>query len=86
MSGKPLVMIVDDDEIARVIVREHLGDQYEIEDAESADACLNKLKSCTPDIFLLDVQMREKDGFALCECRPASTAIQSNTGPFYLGG
>ncbi|KZY72521.1 hypothetical protein A3742_08475 [Oleiphilus sp. HI0071] len=67
MSGKPLVMIVDDDEIARVIVREHLGDQYEIEDAESADACLNKLKSCTPDIFLLDVQMREKDGFALCE-------------------
>lgn len=67
MTTKKQVMVVDDDEIARIIMREFLEDTYDIIEAESAAICLQKLESCTPDIFLLDIQMPEKDGFELCE-------------------
>lgn len=67
MATKKQVMVVDDDEIALIIMREFLQDTYDIIEAESAASCLEKLESCAPDIFLFDIQMPEKDGFELCE-------------------
>lgn len=67
MPDKLTVMVVDDDEIARITLRTFLEDTYDIVEADSAKACLEQLNTTTPNIFLLDVMMPEMNGFELCE-------------------
>ena len=67
MQEKQIVMVVDDDEIARITLRTFLEDLYEIVEADSAKMCLEKLETVKPDMFLLDVIMPEMNGFELCQ-------------------
>jgi len=64
------VLIVDDEPLARVRMRKLLaasGKDLEIDEAESADSALGKIKENKPFAVFLDIQMPGKGGFELIE-------------------
>jgi diguanylate cyclase (GGDEF)-like protein len=64
---KPLVLIVDDDDTMRLLMREALEQSgFSVEEAESGSEALAIFDRARPDIVLLDVMMPEMDGFATC--------------------
>lgn len=68
-AGEPQVMIVDDTPLVRDLLRKNLlqmGYPYvlDINDGAAAIQILNQRK---PDLVFLDIQMPEKDGFAVLD-------------------
>jgi CheY-like chemotaxis protein len=58
------IMIVDDEEKIRYIVRKMLeGEGYEVLEAEGGQECLDILGTDKPDLILMDVMMPEMDGW-----------------------
>ena len=63
----PLVLIVDDDETARVLIEAVLTNaDFRVVQAEDGRAALEMFKAAQPDIVLLDVSMPVMDGFDAC--------------------
>ena len=63
----PLVLLVDDDEKVRELVRVNLEfEGYIVREAGSADEGLSAIEEAKPDLILLDVMMSWIDGFELC--------------------
>ncbi len=62
------IMVVDDDpgilKLVRIILEKEEG--YEVVEVESGEECLKRLKKEKPDLILLDVMMRGKDGWEIC--------------------
>lgn len=66
MTGRPTVLIVDD-EISNIeIINAILEDDYEICFATSGERALETARTILPDLILLDVLMPGMDGFELC--------------------
>lgn len=69
-SAKPdrgRVLVVDDEEANRLLLRDPLEAQgYEVIEAENSGEALQQLTHCLPDAILLDVMMPGTDGFQLC--------------------
>jgi DNA-binding response OmpR family regulator len=65
---KPIIMVVDDDELATKAVTQLLGRHgYEMLSASSGAECLRKLAEGTvPDVLVLDVMMPEINGLEVC--------------------
>ena len=62
-----LVLIVDDDEANRTLLRDPLETHgYEIVEAENGEQALQKVEQRPPDVILLDVMMPRMDGFEVC--------------------
>src|ERR1700686_2905857 len=58
------ILIVDDDESIRQIVRICLTDEgYEVFEAQNGQVALNTLNELTPDLILLDLRMPVMDGW-----------------------
>jgi CheY-like chemotaxis protein len=58
------IMIVDDEEKIRYIVRKMLeGEGYKVLEAEGGKQCLEIIKKEKPDLILMDVMMPEMDGW-----------------------
>jgi two-component system chemotaxis response regulator CheY len=58
------ILIVDDDESIRQIVRMCLTDEgYEVFEAPNGQAALNRLAAAQPDLILLDLRMPVMDGW-----------------------
>ncbi len=74
MSGEPAkIMIVDDEEIVRVSLRNWLReDGYSVSCAESGQQALVMLEGETPDIMLVDIKMPRMSGLELLEKVKAS--------------
>ncbi|MEO7782486.1 MAG: EAL domain-containing protein [Candidatus Nitrotoga sp.] len=63
----PLALVIDDDETMRLLARVVLEQSgLRVIEAESGMSGLAAFSCDTPDIVLLDVQMPDKDGFAVC--------------------
>lgn len=67
MPDKPRVLVIDDDERIRQIIR-HIFEQagFEVYTAENGDAGVKAAISSPPDAILLDIMMPEKDGMDAC--------------------
>lgn len=59
------VMLVDDSNSIRNIIKNALVGQYTVVEAENGKDALAKLKGNTVDFFLFDVNMPEMDGITL---------------------
>ena len=58
------VLVVDDDENLRELIRVYLHhEKFAVSTAESADHGLHMIRDNHPDIILLDITMPKKDGF-----------------------
>jgi diguanylate cyclase (GGDEF)-like protein len=66
-AERPLVLVVDDDDSARLIARaslEHAG--LAVEEAANGREGVDAFERLRPDLILMDVLMPEMDGFAAC--------------------
>jgi CheY-like chemotaxis protein len=60
------VLVVEDHPMNRKLVRDLLQFQFEVEEAESAEAALQHLRTHRPpDLILMDIQLPGMDGLAL---------------------
>jgi len=64
--SKKTIMVVDDIESNRILLKMILEDDYEIIECDSGPACLECLQTQHPDIILLDVNMPEMTGYEVC--------------------
>lgn len=62
------ILFADDSATVRYLVREYLGDDgYDLLEAPNGKRALELIRERRPDLALLDLQMPEIDGFAVCE-------------------
>ena len=69
MSGKKLILVVDDNPDLVYTVKEGLkavAKDFEIIGAEGGKKCLDLLKKQKPDVILLDIMMPGMDGWDVC--------------------
>lgn len=67
MSSSGVVLVVDDEELNRKLLRELLTSRgFHIEEARDGEEALHKARQLSPDIILLDVRMPRIDGFEAC--------------------
>ena len=61
------ILLIEDDRVTRRIVRRCLGEDYELLEANSANAGLSLFKETHPDIVLIDISLPDDDGHHLLE-------------------
>jgi putative two-component system response regulator len=67
MSPSGVVLVVDDEELNRKLLRDLLSSRgFHIEEARDGEEALHKARQLSPDIILLDVRMPRLDGFEAC--------------------
>ena len=66
LSGKPLILLVDDDTEILILLRDFLQSDYNILFAQNGLEAYNKVISDRPDLIVVDVMMPEMDGIELC--------------------
>ncbi len=63
----PKIMLVDDDESIRFMLRIVLEREgYNVVEAESGEECLERIDALRPDLILLDITMAGIDGWEVC--------------------
>jgi len=67
MDGRACVLIVDDEERNRTLIRVTLRDHYRTLEAEHGTAALELLQRELVDLVLLDVMMPGMTGFEVCK-------------------
>jgi diguanylate cyclase (GGDEF)-like protein len=66
--ARPLVLVVDDDEMMRLLASESLvGSEFDVIEAEDGASGLEIFDREHPDLAVLDVMMPGLDGFAVCQ-------------------
>ncbi len=63
----PKLLIIDDDESLRKVLRFRLKDSYDILDSSSAEEALTLALQHKPDAILLDLMMPRYSGFEVCQ-------------------
>ncbi|MCZ6815436.1 MAG: response regulator [Planctomycetota bacterium] len=63
---KKRILIVDDDQSNRRILREIFEGEYELSEADLGEDCLSQMKIFGPDLVLLDIMMPDIDGYDVC--------------------
>jgi len=66
VKGKPLILVVEDNAANQMLAREVLEQAgYQVEVASTASQALDRLKTFTPALILMDVELPGKDGLSL---------------------
>jgi len=66
MEQRGRVLIVDDNALNVDVLRRILRKEYELETADSGEACLAKVSAFKPELVLLDIMMPGIDGYETC--------------------
>ncbi|WP_292469447.1 response regulator [Methanolobus sp.] len=66
MSAKHKILIVDDEPLNVELLSAYIGDAYDIVISYNGRDALEKVKTESPDLILLDVMMPEVDGYDVC--------------------
>ena len=76
MHTPPRILIVDDNETNRDILRTRLRPQgYELMEASDGEEALSMTRRHHPDLILLDVMMPKVDGIAACRALKSDTDL-----------
>jgi len=67
VSGKPIILLVDDDPDILALLRDFLQKDYNILSAENGQKAYDKVISDQPDLIVSDVMMPVMDGIELCD-------------------
>lgn len=66
-EDRPLILLVDDDDIERLIGRDYFeGIGFRVSELASADGFVQHVAAINPDLIILDVMMPGTDGFEAC--------------------
>lgn len=65
-EGKPVILVVEDQQDVRKYICSHLKKQYEVIEAQNGKQGLQIALDHLPGLIISDVMMPEMDGFALC--------------------
>ncbi|RCK71945.1 MAG: Phosphate regulon transcriptional regulatory protein PhoB (SphR) [Anaerolineae bacterium] len=76
MSAKNILVIEDDEIVARTIERSLRGEEFKITVANSGIEGLKIARKLIPDIVILDVVMPGMDGYTVCREMRADPALQ----------
>ena len=63
----PRILVVDDDDAYRSVIRDHLSSHYQIIDTAFPEDALVMAVEQEPDVILLDLSMPGLSGFELCQ-------------------
>lgn len=67
-QSRPIVLVVDDDEVGRLICVDRLLDSgFDVIEADDGGPALELFNQHKPDIILMDVMMKKMDGYAACQ-------------------
>ena len=66
-TTRPQILVVDDIDSLRKVVRDVLEEQYTISDASNGVEALEFLRDNTPDLVLCDISMPKMNGFEVLE-------------------
>ena len=72
-SARIRVLIVDDEPLARERIRDLLATDPQIDivgECSNGSEAISSVRKLAPDLLLLDIEMPEKDGFAVLEAIP----------------
>jgi signal transduction histidine kinase/CheY-like chemotaxis protein len=61
------IMIIDDEEVSRYLLRRHLGGRFSLLEASSGAQGLLQAKRDKPDVIFLDLMMPEMNGFSVLD-------------------
>ena len=68
ITGKPLVLVADDDATHRKVIQKVLEESgFRVIVAPNGKDAIDQVAKFNPDVILLDVEMPEMDGFSVCE-------------------
>ena len=79
MEDKPIMLIVDDTEINRVVLSQFFQDEYRILEAVDGKEALELLESCRVSIVLVEIVMPVMDGLAAAKAIRASGRADAAT-------
>jgi len=77
-AGVKRILVVDDEENVRRLVRSMLGKENIVIEAEDGEVAVRMARSHNPDFILMDIMMPNMDGYTACHTikkDPATKAI-----------
>src|SRR5262249_53679884 len=75
--GKRKLVVIDDEEMSRYLLRNLLNGPHEILEAPGGKEGLRQIRECKPDMVFLDLTMPELNGFELLNRIKADPATAS---------
>ena len=59
------ILVVDDEELIRNVIKEYLSlENFIVDEASDGDIAINKIKNSNYDLIIMDIMMPNKDGFS----------------------
>lgn len=66
MSGPKTILIADDEETVRTLVKRLLGKTYKVLEADNGEEAVKVAVNQKPDLILMDILMPKMDGLTAC--------------------